>query len=232
MKLANLVISSLLKQLRLNCKNDIILPNMYYKKHFECDLFQLKTSGYTHEFEVKITKADLRKDFAKRECSWDEKSLLKHDLILSGKRTNYFSFVFPKNFLEDEEIIKIIPKEYGIYFFEIKNNVIDYIVNFRPEKTLHKNKMSFEDKEILLKNIYYRYDSIRLNYIEVEGQDKRSLMHKVLQLESEIGLLKLKPAILTEQIETIITYLNKNGGNFRYDNFHNRFFNNEIPLRK
>lgn len=232
MRLANLVINQFLKQLRINYRNDVILPNIYYKKYFECDLFQLKTSGYTHEFEVKITKADLRKDFTKKECSWNENSLLKHDLILSGKRTNYFSFVLPKEFLIDEEIINLIPKEYGIYTFEVKNDKIDYVANFRPNKTLHKDKISLEDKEVLLKNIYYRYDTIRLNYIEVEGQDKRSLMSKVLKLESEIRSLKLNPAILMEQIETIIVYLNKNGGNFRYDDLRNRFFDNDVPIRK
>jgi len=72
----------------------------------ECDVISISKSNYIYEYEIKISKADYKKDFIKE----------KHTHIINEKYTktrkgelvyllpNYFNFVTPKDLISIEEV--------------------------------------------------------------------------------------------------------------------------------
>ena len=52
-----------------DCRRNLVLPNAYYGVHglnHEVDLLVVKPTGYAIEVEIKLSKADLKKDFEKK----------------------------------------------------------------------------------------------------------------------------------------------------------------------
>jgi hypothetical protein len=72
----------------------------------ECDVISISKSNYIYEYEIKISKADYKKDFIKE----------KHNHIINEKYTktrkgelvyllpNYFNFVTPKDLISIDEV--------------------------------------------------------------------------------------------------------------------------------
>ncbi len=72
----------------------------------ECDVLSVSKSDYIYEYEIKISKADFKKDFIKE----------KHQMIMEGKFVkqsnkgtwynvpNYFYFVVPENLISMDDI--------------------------------------------------------------------------------------------------------------------------------
>lgn len=150
---AKLIIKNLVEDLR-NRKHKFVLPNIFID-FWECDVFSVSTSGYTQEFEVKITKEDFYKDFDKQlhEC-WGKPGKMKHDEIRNGNRMNKFWFVYPKDMIDISEV----PDYAGIYHI-VKIDEERYAFHFvREAKFLHKRK--FIDSPKLLEAIglkcYYK----------------------------------------------------------------------------
>ncbi|MEG1142057.1 MAG: hypothetical protein RSE41_06390 [Clostridia bacterium] len=100
--------------------NEITIPNFYYnkgkknyKEYYECDLFKISKSGYTIEFEIKISLEDYKHDFTK-----SKKGVTKHELIATGKRTNKFFYVIPENIIP----LDLIPNYCGVIVYNEKQN--------------------------------------------------------------------------------------------------------------
>jgi len=80
----------------------------------ECDVISVSKSDYIYEYEVKISKADFKKDFNK----------LKHTNIINKKYTkiskgevvylvpNYFNFVIPRGLVDPRDV----PEYAGIIY--------------------------------------------------------------------------------------------------------------------
>ncbi len=111
--------ASLVKSLRL-CSRAMVMPNTYIlDSPWEADVIAVTRAYYWHEYEIKVTLADYRKDFEKTE-SYKNSGRLKHDLYAAeGEiRTRYgvipkpkeFSFVVPQGMLDGIEV----PKHCGI----------------------------------------------------------------------------------------------------------------------
>ena len=141
---------------------DIVIPN-YYHGIYEMDVFKLTSSGYIHEFEIKISKSDYMADFKKN----DFKKELKHDKISQGKRSNKFFFVVPEGLLSKEDI----PNHAGLILYT-KYKTFKII---KPAPLLHKNL--FTDYKSLATSLSYR-EMIwrrRLNYIRTVGKRSSNL---------------------------------------------------------
>ena len=82
----------------LHRKNHLpIVPNFTPVNYHECDMWSLTKSGYYQEHEIKISKADYKKD---------AKKIKKHKM-LEGKHENaprQFWYVFPKMLVDEKEI--------------------------------------------------------------------------------------------------------------------------------
>ncbi len=111
--------------------SDVVLPN-YYHRHFECDVYRLQKNGIEIEYEIKVTRADFKADFAKSVRRYNpqigkNETLLKHDMIPQVMTTNRFYFVVPKDMVKPEEVpvyaglIYAEAHEHGMRFKIVKN---------------------------------------------------------------------------------------------------------------
>ena len=100
----------------------------------ECDVISISKSDYIYEYEVKISKADFKKDFIKE----------KHTHIVNEKFTyvrkgeqlwrvcNYFNYVVPKDLISVEEV----PEYAGLIYI---NEDFTFDIVKKP-RLLHKVK--------------------------------------------------------------------------------------------
>lgn len=100
----------------------------------ECDVLSISKSNYIYEYEIKISRADFKKDFIKK----------KHTNIINEKYTkvikgetiyllpNYFNFVTPKNLIKIDEV-----PEYAGLIYMNEDGSFDII---KKPKLLHKIK--------------------------------------------------------------------------------------------
>jgi hypothetical protein len=83
----------------LNPRTNLIVPNVHWGMNIhECDLLVITKSGYAWEVEIKVTKADLKKDAEKRHQHQDD-------------RIKALFFAIP-DYLQD--CIDLIPERAGI----------------------------------------------------------------------------------------------------------------------
>lgn len=190
MKTADRITLDLISE--LNGKgNTIVLPN-YYINQWECDVFAITKSGYKIEYEIKISKEDLLKDFGKRDYNynWHNRSreyFYKHELIKEGKRVNRFFYVITPNLIE---FIDQIPKHLGVIVAEpllklstnitverIKERFKDTTLRFynfilkRPAKILNKEKDKVDYKQIAEK-VSFRENSLFYENRRIRHQEK------------------------------------------------------------
>jgi len=121
---------------------------------FESDFFCIaKRSKYIYEVEVKVTKADFKKDFEKR--SGFKGNKLKHDILCDKEekfKPHKFFFACPAGLINIEDI----PKEYGLIW--VYDNKYDAVL-IQNARFLHKEDL-FENKHFLkqlLSKYYHRY---------------------------------------------------------------------------
>lgn len=116
---------SLAGWLRMGSQTSIILPNVFVGgSHWESDMIEVKKSGLWYEYEIKLTVADYRADFEKKQWNYVPESLRKHDAyasadpIMMGTRKlipkpKQFYFVVPAGLLDSQDV----PEHCGILEF-------------------------------------------------------------------------------------------------------------------
>ena len=101
----------------------LMIPNFAPGRWWECDIFRVLKSGYTWEYEIKLSKQDFMADFKKLKQIIDQgksQVINKHDLLKNktDKGPNRFSFVFgSKELLDSVEV----PDYAGIMFLKEVN---------------------------------------------------------------------------------------------------------------
>lgn len=88
--------------------SEIIIPNYTPKGWWECDVWRLTSSGFTDEYEIKLTVSDFKADSRKSKKVYgrwcpilkrfpDPKVLTKHDILRGSEGgPNRFWFVLPE----------------------------------------------------------------------------------------------------------------------------------------
>ncbi len=169
MNLSDKVLMELIKK-KISETESIFLPNFYMHYNatgtkWEADLFQLTKNNFTIEYEVKVYRSDLKKDFLKTWWSYDKSTPKKHDCILNGMRSNRFYFVIPGEFTEDKKIMEIIPDKYGIITYELdRSGKYEMFKYYRKAKLLHKNKTKY--REFVIKTLISKYNYLYIKYIK------------------------------------------------------------------
>ena len=152
-----------------------IFPNTYIGK-WEADILEVTSSKYQYEYEVKISRSDFKNDSKKSmkryklnensSHGYTTESLLKHEFLQQGKRTNYFYFIVPDGLIEESEVPEwaglIYFKRYVIY--DIFNNPARIETSFKtikPAKKLHGNKITDKQFLKLYESTYFRYHNIK-----------------------------------------------------------------------
>jgi hypothetical protein len=116
-------------------RQNIVVPNISWGMNIhECDLLIVRKSGYGIEVEIKVSRADLKKDVEKPHHHND-------------KRIREFYFAIP-DYLKDA--IEFIPEHAGIIVLSRNYDYGDYVYCKRiREARINKNCQKFTPEEIL-----------------------------------------------------------------------------------
>ena len=112
---------------------------------FEIDVLMLSGANFAHGFEIKVTKADLKKDLKKTHIA-------NIDTIIRGKRgfekyfkkLKYFSYVVPKELEESASLS--IPSFCGLYVCTMNKYGGISISEIRKPKKLFEYKWSDDER--------------------------------------------------------------------------------------
>jgi len=100
----------------------------------ECDVISVSKSDYIYEYEIKISRADYKKDFIKEKHS--QMISENHTKIVKGEMMylspNYFNFITPRGLISLEEV----PEYAGLIYI---NEDLTFDIIKKP-LLLHKNK--------------------------------------------------------------------------------------------
>ena len=132
-----------------NARTNLIVPNVHWGLDIhECDLLVITAAGYGYEVEIKVTKADLKKDAEKGHGHFD-------------RRIKFLYFAIP-DYLEEH--IEYIPARAGIILVNssVGNNGGTCEVIRKPEQT---SKYKFTESE--------RYQVARLGALRIWGLKRK-----------------------------------------------------------
>lgn len=152
---------------------EIVVPN-YYLGSFECDVLKVSKAGHTYEYEIKVSKADFKKDFEKkRRINYlTKETKTKHDILLEGSRVNRFYYVVPEGLIKPDSV----PSGLGLIYataFEYHGTVMVKFNIVKMAKLLKKDSCSTEMYKNLAVNLSIKlYNAkIRLHHcIEIKKQ--------------------------------------------------------------
>lgn len=138
------------------------LPGVTPKGWWECDMWTITKAGYWHEYEIKISRSDFKKDAKKHRCVRGSRTdiVFKHDelYLKSVVGPNYFWFATPPDLVTLDEIpewaglVEIDWKP--IYPYHLIANNLSVI---KKAPRLHKVKFSDKRFEQIKTSMMYRY---------------------------------------------------------------------------
>lgn len=145
----------------LQQKHHLFVLPKYYINRYECDVYSITQSGYSCEYEIKISLEDFKKDFDKsNKNSWGVRTnnspeIMKHSLIKTGKRTNRFYFVTPVGLIDKSEL----PEYAGWIVYGKLRYGFEQIIKLKEAPLLHKNKMDIKHTvpRSIADKVYWRY---------------------------------------------------------------------------
>lgn len=148
---------------RLGNQSEMMIPRFTPARWWECDVFRLTKSGFSDEYEIKVSVADFRVDFKKDRFVCESRTSItgvrflaktvetekKHDLLAARHQDcpNRFWFV-----LTDEVSKQVDVPEYA-------GLIVAYEKYLRIEKKaplLHRTKFA-GDRDRINTSFYYRY---------------------------------------------------------------------------
>ncbi len=127
--------------------HDLVIANYTPNKWHECDVMRITKSGYSTEYEIKLSSSDFSRDKHKH---WG----LKHENLLKGSENapNSFYFVVPEGLITPDRI----PSFAGLIY--VNNG--GYMSTIIKAPKLHKVKWDDEKIKRLCNTYKWRY----LNY--------------------------------------------------------------------
>lgn len=130
---------------------EIILTN-HFHADWEADIFIIDNEGFSHEIEIKYSKADFKNDFKKCYTNAAGEKFLKHDKISCGDYIcNHFSFLLPMGMLKKTEV----PSHCGIieFYHNPDHWKTDFHIVRAPAKIHEENYWNLVDKEHFLRRL-------------------------------------------------------------------------------
>ena len=156
-----------------NYRQNIIVPNISWGFYIhECDLLILRRSGHLLEVEIKVTRADLKKDQRK-----------EHGHIDHNNRIKELWFAIPE-YLQDS--IDCIPERAGILVLS-RNNDMGPHLNCRVIKEARVNnqavKLCLDEKLAIARLGTLRIWSLKRKIIDMKNGRKRKRINNKNQLK-------------------------------------------------
>lgn len=147
--------------LRNHQRFKVLMPNYTPSGWWECDMFGVTKSGYFHEFEIKLTIADFRRDASKKAPdTWrwvdGQKQTVtgasKHSQIGTALGPSRFWYVVPEALIDQSEV----PKWAGLQFL-LERHGSYYARPIVQAPQLHRVKISDDIVRHSMSVCYYRY---------------------------------------------------------------------------
>jgi len=145
----------------------ILIPNYTPVRWFECDLLGITKADCAHEYEIKLTKADLKNDWNKTDWEYrhrghkwrKENTGSKMEMLAAGDERGpiEFSYILPKGMVEPGEV----PDFAGIYEVNNENQTL-LMHQVRQAKRLHKKNVAEAVKAHIYSVFPYRFWNERL----------------------------------------------------------------------
>ena len=156
-----------------------LIHNLYVFK-WESDYLACTRAGYWYEVEIKISLADFKNDFTKKQ---DKHAILQWGSYWAGQhytaaRPNYFSYCVPPELVE--KVLPLIPKYAGLMCVDLSGGY-GVLRVIRPAPRLHIQK--YTDEQLKLAEKFY------YNWVE-EKRKNREHDRLVRGLREEIRFLK------------------------------------------
>jgi hypothetical protein len=154
--------------------HEIMVPNSQLFK-WESDMVSVTRTGFIHEFEIKVTRADFKQDAKK------ERARLLLDPVVKGyfqnypcSRPNYFHYVVPDGLITANEI-----PEYAGLIYAMKP-VVGYRLSYstisviKNAVRIHKERIVDAQRRQLERSMAFRYWRFRLRATEAEPSPELS----------------------------------------------------------
>lgn len=151
------------KQIQLALFNELehgrghrpVVPNHHFPGWFECDVLSVTKAGFWHEFEIKLTKADFRKD-ALKSTNYGTRRVpairTKYDALRQGKGPSRFTYVVPDGLLKPDDV----PDFAGLMVY-LTRGARTYVKELKASKQLHSRKLETKQIQSLYRLFYWRY---------------------------------------------------------------------------
>lgn len=161
---ANNIINGFCSNILRTRRNNKVYPNTYISS-WECDVLEITKAGYSHEYEVKISRSDFKADFSKQ-----KRGKSKYDILQTGERVNYFSYICPPELISPDEVPTwaglIYAQPYTAYLFNRKTYDTTEAVRIefkiiKPPIKLSTNKINNVILQKINECIYYRFHELR-----------------------------------------------------------------------
>lgn len=130
---------------------ETILTN-YFHADWEADILIIDRDGFSHEIEIKLSKADFKNDFKKFYTNHNGEKFLKHDKICCGDYVcNQFSFLVPMGMVRHEDV----PEHCGlIEFYHDEDRWETTFYKVRPAPQIHADSYwKLVDKDLFLRRL-------------------------------------------------------------------------------
>lgn len=151
-------------------RHNLIVPNFHVYNYWEADLVSVTDAGYLHEYEIKVDRADLKRELGAIDGSVKQRSVNKHlrhrymreRFEKSGivKCANAFWFVLPFRVRDGFEL----PDYAGIIMVSLTNSKL-WPIRFRVERRaprLHSDKIDDDLRDKLHRGLGFRYWRMRV----------------------------------------------------------------------
>ena len=140
-------------------EKELVLTN-HFHSDWEADILIINKDGFSHELEIKLSKADFKNDFKKKyQNQKTQEKFLKHDKISCGDYLcNQFSFLLPQGMIDATEI----PKHCGIIEFDHNPDSWETVFYEIRKPAIVHDRLFWDlvDKDLMLKmiarNFYYK----------------------------------------------------------------------------
>lgn len=151
----------------------VVVPNYYYNRDFEADVFAINKNLYASEYEIKVDKYDLLNDHKKTKRLYLSEAKTRMSGIVISKgvyvigkydfiKDPIVGYACPKKFFyvitEDlQDCISELPLEFGLIVASYDKFKSVRLKTIRESKVLSKTKLKRHHVLKALKATYYRY---------------------------------------------------------------------------
>lgn len=164
------IIQGLTNRLMFERKTSKIYPNCYLGS-WECDVLEVSKQGYASEYEIKVSVRDFKADGLKSTKTQKGKKLTKAQTLKQGKRVEKFWYVVPYGLIKEEDV----PDYAGLIYVgngrgrRERNGGQDLSYSVvRQAPLLSSRPLTPKKLEIIERNLYYRYHTLRQRYYNLK----------------------------------------------------------------